>query len=80
MSQYPDGPTTHRILTRATTGDPWDLRHAFIGATVDNQVLEHTPPSAWTNVRYVRVETTASVSWVAWKEIELFALSRFVRR
>jgi hypothetical protein len=26
VSQYPDGPTTHRILTRATTGDPWDLR------------------------------------------------------
>ena len=24
VSQYPDGSTTHRILTRATTGDPWD--------------------------------------------------------
>jgi plastocyanin len=73
VSQYPDGPTTHRILTRATTGDPWDLRHEFIGVTVDHQVLEHVAGSAWTNVRYVRVETTSSVSWVAWKEIELFA-------
>jgi hypothetical protein len=71
--QYPDGPTTHRILTRATTGDPWDVQHTFTGVTVDHQVLEHVPGSAWTNVRYVRVETTSSVSWVAWKEIELFA-------
>jgi hypothetical protein len=70
--QYPDGPTTHRILTRATSGDPWDVQYTFAGATVDGQVLEHSPASAWTNVRYVRVETTASVSWVAWKEIELF--------
>ena len=45
----------------------------FVGATVDNQVLEYEPASAWTNVRYVRVETTASVSWVAWREIELYA-------
>ena len=73
VSQYPDGSTTHRILTRATTGDPWDLQHTFTGLTVDNQVLEHTPASAWANVRYVRVETTVSVSWVSWKEIELFA-------
>jgi hypothetical protein len=36
-------------------------------------VLEHTPASAWTNVRYVRIDTTQSGSWVAWKEIELYA-------
>lgn len=73
VSQYPDGSTTHKILTRATTGDPWDLQYTFTGNTVDNQVLEYSPATAWTNVRYVRVETTASVSWVAWKEIEVFA-------
>jgi hypothetical protein len=73
VSQYPDGSTTHRVLTRATTTDPWDLRYTFTGSTVDNQVLEHAPASAWTNVRYVRVDTTSSVSWVSWKEIELYA-------
>ena len=73
VSQYPDGATTHKILTRATTGDPWDLQYTFTGSTVDNQVLEYAPPSVWTSVRYVRVETTAGVSWVAWKEIELYA-------
>jgi hypothetical protein len=70
--QYPDGSTTHQILTRASTGDPWDLRYTFSGVTLDNQVLEDSPAAAWTNVRYVRVETTASVSWVAWKEIEVY--------
>jgi hypothetical protein len=73
VSQYPNGSTTHEIQTRATTGDPWTLQHTFSGATVDHQVLEHMPGAAWTNVRYVRVSTTASVSWVAWREIELYA-------
>jgi plastocyanin len=72
VSQYPDGSSTHKILTRATTGDPWDLQYTFTGNTVDNQVLEYSPPTAWANVRYVRVETTASVSWVSWKEIEVY--------
>jgi hypothetical protein len=72
VSQYPDGSTTHRILTRETTGDPWTVQHVFNGVTVEGQVLEHSPASAWTNVRYVRVDTTASVSWVAWREIELY--------
>jgi len=72
VSQYPDGSTTHQIKTRASTSDPWDLQYTFTANTVDNQVLEYSPATAWTNVRYVRVETTASVSWVAWKEIELF--------
>jgi hypothetical protein len=60
-------------LTRATTGDPWDVPYTFTGVTLDNQVLEHSPPSAWTNARYVRIDTTSSVSWVAWREIELYA-------
>jgi hypothetical protein len=46
--------------------------HEFNGFTVDGQVLEHKPGTAWTNVRYVRVETNASPSWVSWKEIEVY--------
>jgi hypothetical protein len=73
VNQYPEGSTTHEIRTREMTGDPWTLSHTFSGPTVDNQVLEHLPVTAWTNVRYVRVTTTVSFSWVAWKEIELYA-------
>ena len=70
--QTPNGLTTHEIKTRATTGDSWDVK-TLTGFTSDNQVLEYSPATALTNVRYVRVETTASVSWVAWREIELYA-------
>jgi hypothetical protein len=73
VNQYPAGSTTHEIQTRETTADPWTLSYTFTGPTTDNQVLEHMPVTAWTNVRYVRVTTTASFSWVAWKEIELYA-------
>jgi hypothetical protein len=73
VSQYPNGPTTHRIYGRATNGDPWQLLTDISGVTVDNQVLEYAPPSPWTNIRYVQVSTTVSPSWVSWKEVELIA-------
>jgi hypothetical protein len=72
INQFPDGATTHRVYGRASTSDPWVLLHEFNGVTVDDQVLEHQPGTAWTNVRYVRVETSASPSWVSWKEIEVY--------
>ncbi len=73
VTQTPDGSTTHVIQTRATTLDPWTDQYTFSDLTADNQVLNWVPPSPLTNVRYVRVMTTAGVSWVAWKEIEVFA-------
>jgi hypothetical protein len=72
INQFPDGSTTHRVYGRASTVDPWVLLHEFNGFTVDGQVLEHQPGTAWTNVRHVRVETNASPSWVSWKEIEVY--------
>lgn len=72
VNQFPDGTTIHRVYGRPSTADPWVLLHEFNGHTVDDQVLEHQPGSAWTNVRYLRVETYASPSWVSWKEIEVY--------
>ena len=72
-SQTPNGATTHRVDGRATTGDVWVPLHEFNGVTNDNGVLEHIPGSPWANVRYLRVNTPASVSWVSWREIEIFA-------
>jgi hypothetical protein len=72
VNMYPDGVTTHRIRGRATTGDPWADLWVRNAATVDNQVLEAVASPAWTNVRYVRVQTEVSPSWVSWKEIEVF--------
>ena len=72
VSQWPDGSTTHRVLTRTLASDPWALQYTFSGPTVDGQVLEYSPPVAWPNVRYVMVDTISSGSWVAWKEIEVY--------
>jgi hypothetical protein len=72
IAQTPSGATTHRVDGRATTGDAWAPLHEFSGNTSDNGVLEHIPGSPWTNVRYVRVNTPASVSWVSWREIEIY--------
>jgi hypothetical protein len=73
VTQTPDGPTTHYIVGRAMTSDDWEQIHAFAGSTVDNQVLEHTFATPETDIRYVRVDTAASVSWVSWREIEIYA-------
>jgi len=73
VSQYPEGLTTHRIWGRAALGDPWTMLAEISGFTVDNQVLEHSPATPWTNIRYVRIDTPSSPSWVSWKEVELFA-------
>jgi F5/8 type C domain len=72
VTQTPNGVTTHRIWTRATTGDPWQQRHEFAAFTSEGQVLEHTQDPVWTNVRYVRVDTASSPSWVSWREIEIY--------
>ncbi len=43
------------------------------GATADNNVLTATVDLGTPALRYLRVETTASPSWVAWREIEVLA-------
>jgi len=72
ITQLPDSQTTHRIYGRASGSEPFQLLHEFSGFTVDQQVLQYlagTPQQ----VRYIRVETTSSWSWVAWREIEVYA-------
>ena len=74
VSQYPAGTTTHKVYvstTAPTDTNLGQLVHTFTGSTSDNQTLEKvftTPYSA----RYVTIETTASPSWVAWREIEVY--------
>jgi hypothetical protein len=72
VSQYPDGATTHRIYGRGPTGTE-TLLAELSGTTHDGEWLTATPPSfgAWSGVTAVRVETTASPSWVAWWDIRV---------
>jgi len=37
------------------------------------QVLEAAPDSPWQGIRYLRVETLSSPSWVSWREIEVIS-------
>lgn len=69
-SQYPEGRTVHRILGRGTSGQFVELIK-FDGNTTDGQTLVFSPAEPIQNIRYIRVETVTSPSWVAWREIEV---------
>lgn len=71
VSQFPDSQTTHRVWGKANEGDPYTLLHEFDGFTVDAQVLQYVLPTDQ-QLRYIKIETTASSSWVAWREIEVY--------
>jgi len=72
-AQYPTpARTTHRVYGRAADSATAVLLHQFAGTTADGQWLTVSVPSS-TCLRYVRVDTTASPSWVAWKEIVVLA-------
>lgn len=70
IAQYPSGETIHQIFAGATSSDI-KLVHEFNGSTSDSQVLEFIPNSPITGVQFIKILTTKSPSWVAWKEIEV---------
>ncbi|HQJ51003.1 MAG TPA: hypothetical protein PKW05_04410 [Anaerolineae bacterium] len=55
MSQYPNAAVVHEVYARGTANVK----------TQCGQVASLVNPSCWTQVRYIRVETTARPSWVA---------------
>ena len=69
VSQYPEGDTVHRILIDRGAG--FEPVHTFAEYTSDGDWLEYIPPTPLVDVRGVRIETTSSPSWVAWREIEV---------
>jgi hypothetical protein len=46
--------------------------HEFQGSTNDNDWLVFEPDTPLENVGQVRIQTIASPSWVAWKEIQVY--------
>lgn len=73
VEQSPPGFTVHDVYGRASAADPWRLLHTFAGFTQATDVLDHTAPAPWADVRHVRVETVSSPSWVAWRELEVIS-------
>jgi hypothetical protein len=72
VAQDPAGGTTHRVLTRGVSGD-FQLVQTFSGNTKDGDVLTYAPPQPLPDIQFIRIETTESPSWVAWREIEVIA-------
>jgi hypothetical protein len=71
-AQSPSGPTTHNIYGSASgAAGSWQLLNTFQESTTDSQVLDYMPSQPLTSIRYIKVETTASPSWVGWREIQV---------
>jgi len=71
-SQFPSGLTVHKVRGKGTgVQDAYVLLNTFEGITDDTQVLSFTPAQPRKGIRYLRIETLDSPSWVAWREIEI---------
>jgi hypothetical protein len=70
VSQNPTGHTLN-VVFGGPSPDPQRVLHTFSGITHDGEVLDFATRSPWRNVRYVRVATYDSPSWVAWREIRI---------
>lgn len=72
VSQSPEGPTVHLILGRASEDEEWRTLDLLDSETSDRQTLRLEPDAPWTGIRYLRIETTESPSWVSWGEVEIW--------
>jgi len=72
VAQYPAGNTIHRVQVRSLSSDTFQTIHEFNGSTNDNEWLVFAPDTPLENVAQIRIQTVASPSWVAWKEIQVY--------
>ncbi len=70
-SQNPAGQTTH-VIKGDTVPAPGRELKVLSGNTADKQWLESSWEGAPVNVRYVRIQTMSSPSWVSWHELEFY--------
>ncbi len=68
VGQLPAGPTTHQLYFGPSPA-PTALIATLTGSTSDMQWLDVDVRDPKPRGRYLRVLTTASPSWVAWREI-----------
>ena len=69
VSQYPAGQTHHQIWVRGEN-EEYRLFTELRGRTKDRDVLE-IPTPGLTMIRYVKILTLQSPSWVGWREVEV---------
>jgi hypothetical protein len=68
-AQNLSGPTVHEI-SGGEKPDNLTLIGTLDGVTNDSQWLEVIKPAS--NIRYIRISTRKSPSWVAWREVEFY--------
>jgi hypothetical protein len=72
VAQFPDGPTRHEVWV-GQPGGQLVLVHTFDGPTAEQDVLVYSPEVPLQRVDVVRIVTTSSPSWVAWREINILS-------
>jgi hypothetical protein len=72
VGMWPAGEILHQLWV-GTTRDSMHLVTEFNSREYDFDVLNYFPSMPLQNVRYVRVDTIESPSWVSWREIEVLA-------
>jgi hypothetical protein len=73
--QTPAGFSTNYIYG-SVDGSTWTLLFSWYNSwTFDLQVVDYNLPTASAAVRYVKVTTTDSPSWVAWRDIDVYGTS-----
>jgi predicted amidohydrolase YtcJ len=70
VAQTPAGQTTHELWVGASA-DELVLADTVSGVTEDGQELAFEVPGSVGEVRVLRIVTTVSPSWVAWREVWL---------
>jgi predicted amidohydrolase YtcJ len=71
--QPQEGQTAHRILAGSSESD-LQLVHEFSETTADRQDLVFTPMVPLANIRYLRIVTTRSPGYVAWREVQVLGV------
>ncbi len=72
VDQSPIGDTRHTVWGKGPgPGAEYTLLHEFDRLTKNGDILSHTPPEPWQDIRYIKVQTEESPSWVSWREIEV---------
>ncbi len=72
VGQWPAGQTVHQVWV-GTSRETLQLVDEFKGKEFDFDVLNYVPTASLVNIRFVRIVTTESPSWVSWREIEVLA-------
>ena len=70
VAQFPEGETTHIIRVMGIDGIMVEMAR-FNQFTRSEEWLSFKPAEPLDDIQIIRVETTRSPSWVAWKEIQI---------